>query len=249
MREIIHEAPGGPIASPPAARAGISFPPRRWPPSFWRAASAWCCSPMRAPAGWLRRYSRAPSGMCLGRGPGRARAEACAAGRAGFGARRGRGAGAAEALRPKAVVAFGGYPSRAAGAGRALCCRRRPRVVLHEQNAVLGRANRLLSRFADVLALNFAETQSVCRRREARWSAIRCARPSPPCMARATRPPAQTIELLVLGGSLGAKVFGTLVPQALARLPEALRARLHVTQQCRADDLEARARLSSRRRD
>ncbi len=50
-------------------------------------------------------------------------------------------------------------------------------------------------------------------------------------------PPAQKIELLILGGSLGAKVFGTLIPAALALLPEDLRARLSVTQQCRAEDL------------
>ena len=51
-------------------------------------------------------------------------------------------------------------------------------------------------------------------------------------------PPGERIELLVLGGSLGAKIFGTLVPEALALLPEALRARLHVTQQCRTEEIE-----------
>jgi UDP-N-acetylglucosamine--N-acetylmuramyl-(pentapeptide) pyrophosphoryl-undecaprenol N-acetylglucosamine transferase len=52
------------------------------------------------------------------------------------------------------------------------------------------------------------------------------------------QPPAQKIELLILGGSLGAKIFGTLIPAALTLLPEDLRARLIVTQQCRADDLQ-----------
>jgi UDP-N-acetylglucosamine--N-acetylmuramyl-(pentapeptide) pyrophosphoryl-undecaprenol N-acetylglucosamine transferase len=47
-----------------------------------------------------------------------------------------------------------------------------------------------------------------------------------------------TIRLLVLGGSLGARVFSDVVPAAVAMLPEAMRARLQVTQQCRAEDLE-----------
>jgi UDP-N-acetylglucosamine--N-acetylmuramyl-(pentapeptide) pyrophosphoryl-undecaprenol N-acetylglucosamine transferase len=51
-------------------------------------------------------------------------------------------------------------------------------------------------------------------------------------------PPAVEIRLLVLGGSLGARVFSEVVPPALALLPDALRARLHVTQQCRAEDLD-----------
>ncbi len=55
-------------------------------------------------------------------------------------------------------------------------------------------------------------------------------------------PPDGRIELLVLGGSLGAKIFGTLIPASLALLPAALRARLHVVQQCRTQELdEARA--------
>jgi UDP-N-acetylglucosamine--N-acetylmuramyl-(pentapeptide) pyrophosphoryl-undecaprenol N-acetylglucosamine transferase len=51
-------------------------------------------------------------------------------------------------------------------------------------------------------------------------------------------PPAVEIRLLVLGGSLGARVLSEVVPAALALLPDALRMRLHVTQQCRAEDLE-----------
>ena len=60
-----------------------------------------------------------------------------------------------------AVVGFGGYPSCRAGAGGAPAARSRPPVILHEQNAVLGRANRFLARHADVLALSFAATERV----------------------------------------------------------------------------------------
>lgn len=142
-------------------------------------------------------------------------------------------------LQPKAIVAFGGYPSVPPVVAAAMMGKARPFVVLHEQNAVLGRANRFLSRFADLLALNFANTQ----RLPVKIKTVVVGNPVRPDIAQlhgqVYEPPTKIIELLIVGGSLGAKVFSTLVPQALAQLPENLRARLHVNQQCRADDLEA----------
>jgi UDP-N-acetylglucosamine--N-acetylmuramyl-(pentapeptide) pyrophosphoryl-undecaprenol N-acetylglucosamine transferase len=144
-------------------------------------------------------------------------------------------------LRPAAVVAFGGYPAVPPVLAARLLGRR-PQIVLHEQNAVLGRANRLLARFADLLVLSFATTKAV----PATVSTAVLGNPVRPAVmalhAQGFVPPAERIELLVLGGSLGAKIFGTLIPAALALLPAALRARLHVVQQCRAQEQdEARA--------
>ncbi len=68
---------------------------------------------------------------------------------------------------PAVVVGFGGYPCVAPVLGARLL-RRRPGVILHEQNAVLGRANRFLAGRADVLALGFAATDRVPARREPR---------------------------------------------------------------------------------
>jgi UDP-N-acetylglucosamine--N-acetylmuramyl-(pentapeptide) pyrophosphoryl-undecaprenol N-acetylglucosamine transferase len=144
-------------------------------------------------------------------------------------------------LRPAAVVAFGGYPAvPPVLAARLLGAR--PKLVLHEQNAVLGRANRLLARCADFLILSFAKTKAV----PAGIATELLGNPVRPAIAalhaQGFVPPAQRIELLVLGGSLGAKIFGTLVPAALALLPADLRARLHVVQQCRLQEQdEARA--------
>lgn len=144
-------------------------------------------------------------------------------------------------LRPAAVVAFGGYPAvPPVLAARLLGAR--PILVLHEQNAVLGRANRLLARCADFLALSFAKTKAV----PAGISTGVLGNPVRPAIAalhaQGFVPPDQRIELLVLGGSLGAKIFGTLIPEALALLPADLRARLQVVQQCRLQEQdEARA--------
>ena len=135
------------------------------------------------------------------------------------------------------IVGFGGFPCVAPVLASRLL-RRRPVILLHEQNAVLGRANRMLCRFADRLALSFPETARI----PAGVPTLLTGNPvRPPIAALAGggyAPPAVEIRLLVLGGSLGARVFSEVVPPALALLPDALRRRLRVTQQCRAEDLD-----------
>ena len=113
--------------------------------------------------------------------------------------------------------------------------------VLHEQNAVLGRANRALARFADVLAMSFTQTahtekfrlNKVLTGNPVRDRVVRAADAAYPVLTEGT-----TIQLLVFGGSQGARVFSDLVPAAIALLEEPLRRRLNVVQQCREEDLE-----------
>ena len=141
-------------------------------------------------------------------------------------------------LQPSVVVGFGGYPAVAPVLGARLL-RRRPRLVLHEQNAVLGRANRMLARLADVLALSHAGTARVPPGRHT----VLTGNPVRPALAALSGGGTADAEqdefrLLVLGGSLGARVFSDVVPAALASLPAALRRRLLVTQQCRTEDLD-----------
>ncbi len=136
-----------------------------------------------------------------------------------------------------AVVGFGGYPCVAPMlAARAL--RRRPALVLHEQNAVLGRANRWLAPRADVLALGFAGTARV----PAGVATAVTGNPVRPAIralaGQARAVPGDALRLLVLGGSLGARVFSDVMPAAFALLGPAERARLRVVQQCRAEDLD-----------
>ena len=139
-----------------------------------------------------------------------------------------------------AVIGFGGYPSvPPLIAARTLPRARRPVTALHEQNAVLGRANRLLAPGTDLLALSVADTTKLPN--DARVEVV--GNPVRPALAAlAGQPyaaPAEdgAIRLLVLGGSLGARVFADVVPAAVAALPEGLRGRLVVTQQTRAEDL------------
>jgi UDP-N-acetylglucosamine--N-acetylmuramyl-(pentapeptide) pyrophosphoryl-undecaprenol N-acetylglucosamine transferase len=143
-------------------------------------------------------------------------------------------------LSAAAVVGFGGYPSvPPLLAARTLLGAARPATVLHEQNAVLGRANRMLAPRADLLALSYAATARVppgCR------TAVVGNPVRPALAALAGQPyaapaPDGVLSLLVLGGSLGARVFADVVPASVAALPERLRVRLLVAQQCRPEDL------------
>ena len=139
-------------------------------------------------------------------------------------------------LRPAVIVGFGGYPS-VPPVLAARFMRHRPKILLHEGNAVLGGANRALAHLADHLALSFERTQRLPRRAAATVTGI----PIRPGFApSAYHPPAPggPINLLITGGSLGARVLSQVVPAAIALLPLSLRSRLRVTQQCRAEDIE-----------
>ena len=147
--------------------------------------------------------------------------------------------GILSALGAAVIVGFGGYPCVAPVLASCLIGRR-PMVMLHEQNAVLGRANRALARFADRLALSMDGTTRLPRR----VTTVLTGNPVRPAicamaglgytLARA----GSSINLLVTGGSQGARVFSDTVPRAIALLPEGLRARLRIVQQCRPEDLD-----------
>ncbi|MDX5360141.1 MAG: undecaprenyldiphospho-muramoylpentapeptide beta-N-acetylglucosaminyltransferase [Alphaproteobacteria bacterium] len=144
-----------------------------------------------------------------------------------------------------AVVGFGGYPSFPACAAAAML---RLPLVLHEQNAILGRTNRALSRLAHILAVSHPETAGIPQQVHARVRHV--GNPVRPEIAEAATPygapdPGSPIRLLVIGGSQGAQALTEAVPKALAGLSADVRARLRVTMQARAEGLEhARATLA-----
>lgn len=145
-------------------------------------------------------------------------------------------------LKPKAVVGFGGYPSvpgvLAAGRDR----KGGIATIVHEQNAVLGRANRVLAPRVRVIATSFPDTRSVHPNDQDK--VVLTGNPvRPGVLALAGHPyvaPTETgpLEVLITGGSQGARVFSDIVPSALTALPPEMRGRLRVTQQTRAEDLE-----------
>jgi UDP-N-acetylglucosamine--N-acetylmuramyl-(pentapeptide) pyrophosphoryl-undecaprenol N-acetylglucosamine transferase len=109
-------------------------------------------------------------------------------------------------------------------------------VLVHEQNAVFGRANRLTARFAAVLALSFERTTGLPAGSARR---MLTGNPTRPEFADTVPLPATgRFRVLVLGGSQGARVFSDVVPAAVALLPAELRAGLDLAQQCRPEDLD-----------
>lgn len=143
-------------------------------------------------------------------------------------------------LRPAAVVGFGGYPTiPPLVAARLLGIP----YIIHEQNAVLGRANRALAGHAAAVATSFRRTKRLdgplAEKARFTGNPVRDAvieaagTPYPPLA------PDGPLRLLVFGGSQGARFFSEAVPPALAALPEAIRRRLKLVQQARPEDVEA----------
>lgn len=142
-------------------------------------------------------------------------------------------------LKPAAVVGFGGYPSVPtiyAASGMHIP------IVLHEQNAVLGRANRVLMAQAKLIATAFPQVAGLRGANPPRLvqtgNPVRPAFAALRCQAYPAINSEGSLQLFVMGGSQGARVFSEVVPQALALLPEPLRRRIVIAQQCRAEDLE-----------
>ncbi len=138
--------------------------------------------------------------------------------------------------RPAVVVGFGGYPSIPALA--AAWVLRVPRMI-HEQNGVLGRVNRVFARRVDKLACGTwpADGADGVASAEFTGNPVRAA-----VRERAGAgyiPPGDyPMDLLVIGGSQGARILSRVVPAAVAALPAALRANLRVAQQARPEDVD-----------
>jgi UDP-N-acetylglucosamine--N-acetylmuramyl-(pentapeptide) pyrophosphoryl-undecaprenol N-acetylglucosamine transferase len=141
---------------------------------------------------------------------------------------------------PDAVVGFGGYPAfPALLAASALNIP----TILHEQNAVLGRVNRLLAGSASAIATAYSEVERLKPRFRRKVALV--GNPVRESVARLGTMPfpeydeTAPLKILVTGGSQGATVLGSVVPDALGMLPTNLRHRLQVIQQCRPDDIDA----------
>jgi UDP-N-acetylglucosamine--N-acetylmuramyl-(pentapeptide) pyrophosphoryl-undecaprenol N-acetylglucosamine transferase len=143
-------------------------------------------------------------------------------------------------IKPAVVVGFGGYPTFAPLKAAKL---RGIPTLLHEQNAVLGRANKMLARGVTGIATSFAATKYLSP--ELASKARLTGNPVRTAVIEAARRPYYRpqadgrLSLLVFGGSQGARFFSEAVPPALALLPMEMRHRLEVVQQARAEDAEA----------
>ncbi len=140
---------------------------------------------------------------------------------------------------PRAIIGFGGYPTLApilAAMGKGIP------AAIHEQNSVMGQANRFLAPMVKTIACSFEHTKYL------EGKLLLKARLTGTPLRKAVlalhnvpyRPPSSQaqLNLLVVGGSQGARYFSDIMPQALQLLPQQMRDRLFVMQQCREEDID-----------
>jgi UDP-N-acetylglucosamine--N-acetylmuramyl-(pentapeptide) pyrophosphoryl-undecaprenol N-acetylglucosamine transferase len=140
-------------------------------------------------------------------------------------------------LRPRAVVGFGGYPSLPVMIAASLA---HIPAALHEQNAVLGRVNRLLAPRVKKIAASFPFARFAPKNPEQVTFTGNPVRAEAAALSGADYAPPQPngpVRLLVFGGSQGARALSELIPAAIVRLPPDLVSRLEITQQARAEDI------------
>ncbi len=144
-----------------------------------------------------------------------------------------------QSFNPTAVIGFGGYPALPA---LLAAFKNSIPTAIHEQNAVLGRVNRLVSRRVDAIALGFPNVRRISEGSKRKAKVV--GNPVRPEILALRSQPYPAIDgegvfrVMVIGGSQGASVLSEVVPDGLSMLPVSLKRRLQVTQQCRPEDIE-----------
>lgn len=145
-----------------------------------------------------------------------------------------------KSFRPDAVIGFGGYPALPALLG---AFNQGIPTAVHEQNAVLGRVNRLVAGKVDAIATSYADVARLKPKLQAKTHLV--GNPVRDAVLALRSKPYPLLEedgifrVLVTGGSQGASVLSQVVPDGLSMLPVAFRRRLQVTHQARIEDIEA----------
>ena len=137
-------------------------------------------------------------------------------------------------IKPCLVISFGGYASLPTALSAQIL---KIPLILHEQNAVLGRANRIVAHKARLIATSFPSVDRVPKN----VPTIHVGQPvREAILAKSDAPFLQTddFNLFIFGGSQGAHFFSEHLPAVLMQLPQKLRAKIILTQQVRPEDLE-----------
>jgi UDP-N-acetylglucosamine--N-acetylmuramyl-(pentapeptide) pyrophosphoryl-undecaprenol N-acetylglucosamine transferase len=142
--------------------------------------------------------------------------------------------------KPTAIIGFGGYPSFPAAIAGILTFRP---LFIHEQNAILGRTNRFLYRFAKKICLSFDNTQNIKKQ----GNVIHTGNPVRSQIheyADVEYPAIQDkFYILVTGGSQGASIFSTMIPEICRELPKDIQQKICITHQTRPEDIQTTTKL------
>ena len=138
-------------------------------------------------------------------------------------------------MKPALVIGFGGYASIPAVIAAQML---KIPTILHEQNSVLGRANRILAREAKLIATTFPEIKRNTSHRPT-FQVGQPVRSPILAVANSPFPTGDDFNLLVFGGSQGARFLSQKLPEALLLLPKEIQCKINLTQQARTEDIDA----------
>lgn len=140
--------------------------------------------------------------------------------------------------KPVCVVGFGGYASFPCSMGAILLG---VDLVIHEQNSVMSRTNRFLSKYAGLIAQSFKKVKYT----PVGIKSVLTGMPIRKAIAEVRDIPYPSLkkddkfQIMILGGSQGAKVFGEIIPEVLKAMPAEQQKKIRLFQQCREADVEA----------
>lgn len=140
--------------------------------------------------------------------------------------------------KPDVVVGFGGYPSFPTMIAAIIT---KHKTVIHEQNAVLGKVNRIVAPYVDVIATSFEKTSGI--KEGDKKKVVMTGNPIRPAIIKLKEfdypeiKKGDGLHILVIGGSQGANIFSQVVPNAILSLPDKIKSYIRVDQQCRQEDI------------
>jgi len=152
-------------------------------------------------------------------------------------------------LKPNMVVGFGGYPSFPTMYAACSLSRSKPNLLtlVHEQNSVLGQVNAFLADKVQKIATSFRETGLISKKNNDKQSFV--GNPVRDYFKVIRNfdykifDDKTTFKILVVGGSQGASIFSNVIPEAISGLPEEIRNKIRIDQQCRKEDVEKVAKI------
>jgi len=148
--------------------------------------------------------------------------------------------------KPKMVISFGGYPSFPTMAAAVLLG---VPLMIHEQNAVIGRANKLFVKFASIISLPFKNVKGFENVDQSKLHVV--GNPVDADIAKVGKLPFPSIQkggkinILILGGSQGAKILSKIIPEAIASMDKSSRERLSIVQQSVLEDVASVEKIYS----
>lgn len=137
--------------------------------------------------------------------------------------------------RPAAVVGFGGYPSVPCVLAAQIL---RIPTIIHEGNALLGKANRFLAKYAKAVCLSFELTKHAQKWSHKTHYTGMPIRADILELGHFNKQEQEKLNIVVVGGSQGAKIFGEIIPKAIAQLDEPTQSKLHIFHQARKNQVE-----------